>query len=181
MNDSFRAAIIPKTAGLEKELKGLPMSDKREMLRHLIASIAYHSTKAIQDAPSEYPEFNQGQGARTPRQILHHMTGVLTYAYSFFEEYDTTYFEYKSWDAEKAHFYETLSKLDRSLQEKGPREVSEEQLLQGPLSDTMAHIGQLLMLRRLVGSPVPSENFIFADIRKGVVGPDQPLAVAPDE
>jgi hypothetical protein len=45
----------------------------------------------------------------------------------------------------------------------------------------MAHIGQLLMLRRLAGSPVPSENFIYADIRKGVVGPDQPEPVAPDE
>ncbi len=157
------------------------MSEKREMLRHLIASIAYHATKVIQGAPAEYPEFNPGEGTRTPKQILHHMTGVLTYAHSFFEHYDTTYFDHKSWDVEIAHFYDTLSKLDRSLQEKGPREVSEEQLLQGPLSDTMAHIGQLLMLRRLVGSPVPSENFIFADIRKGVVGPDQPEAVAPDE
>jgi hypothetical protein len=157
------------------------MSDKRVMLRHFIASIAYHATKAIQDAPAAYQEFNSGQGTRTPRQILHHMTGVLTYAHSFFEDYDTTYFEQKSWDAEMAHFYETLSKLDRSLQEKGPREVSEEQLLQGPFSDTMAHIGQLLMLRRLAGSPVPSENFILADIRKGVVGPDQPPPVAPDK
>lgn len=157
------------------------MREKGEMLRQFIASIAYHATKAIRDAPNTYPEFSLGEGTRTPRQILHHITGVLTYAHSFFEEYDTTYFEHKAWDAEKAHFYDTLSKLDRSLQEKGPREVSEEQLLQGPLSDTMAHIGQLLMLRRLVGSPVPSENFIFADIRKGVVSPDQPPAVAPDE
>jgi hypothetical protein len=181
LNDTFGAAIIPRTASLENEPKVIPMSDKREMLRHFIASIAYRATKAIQDAPFVYPEFNPGQKSRTPRQILHHMTGVLSYAHSFFEEYDTTYFEHKSWDAEKAHFYETISKLDTSLKEKSPREISEEQLLQGPLSDTMAHIGQLLMLRRLVGSPVPSENFIFADIRKGVVGPDQPPPVAPDE
>jgi len=79
------------------------------------------------------------------------------------------------------HFYETLSRLDESFQEKIPREVSEEQLLQGPLSDAMAHIGQLLMLRRLTDSPVPAENFIYADIRKGIVGPDQPEPVAPDE
>jgi len=181
MNDSFRAVIIPRTAILENELKGLPMSDKREMVRHFIASIAYHATKAMQDAPAAYPEFDSGEGARTPRQILHHMTGVLTYAHSFFEEYDTTYFDHKSWEGEMTHFYETLSKLDSSLQEKGPRDVSEEQLLQGPLSDTMAHVGQLLMLRRLAGSPVPSENFIFADIHKGVVSPDQPPPVAPDE
>jgi hypothetical protein len=79
------------------------------------------------------------------------------------------------------HFYETLSKMDKSFQEKGPDGVSEEQLLQGPLSDSMAHVGQLLLLRRLADSPVPSENFIYADMRKGVVGPDQPEPVAPDE
>lgn len=53
--------------------------------------------------------------------------------------------------------------------------------LQGQLSDAMAHVGQLLTLRRLAGSPVPSENFMYADIRVGVVGPEQPDPVAPDE
>jgi hypothetical protein len=157
------------------------MSEKRGMLRHFIASIAYHTTKAIRDAPAMYPEFDPGKGVRTPRQIIHHIAGVLTYAHSFFEDYETTYLEHQTWDAEISRFYEILSKLDNSLKEKDPRTVTEEQLLQGPLSDAMAHIGQLLMLRRLVGSPVPSENFIFAEITKGVVGPNQPEPVAPDE
>ena len=151
------------------------------MLRHFLASIAYHATKAIRDAPVTYRDFSVGKATRTPRQILHHITGVLTYAHSFFEVYDTTYFDYRPWDEEVDHFYEILSKLDKSLLEKKPREVSEEQLLQGPLSDAMAHIGQLLMLRRLAGSPLPSENFIYADIRKGSLGPDQPEPVAPDD
>jgi hypothetical protein len=157
------------------------MSDKSEILRHFLASIVYHATKAIRDAPVVYHEFNAGKDARTPRQILHHITGVLTYAHSFFEHYETTYFEHMYWEEEVTRFYEVLARLDKSLQEKKPREVSEEQLLQGPLSDAMAHIGQLLMLRRLAGSPVPSENFIYADIRKGTLGPDQPNPVAPDE
>ena len=151
------------------------------MMRHFLASIAYHATKAIKNAPSDYPELDVGKGVRTPRQILHHITGVLSYAHSFYEHYDTTHFEHKQWKEEVRHFYETLSRLDGSLCEKGPKRVSEEQILQGPLSDAMAHIGQLLMLRRLAGSPVPSENFLYADIRKGVVGPDQPEPVAPDE
>jgi hypothetical protein len=157
------------------------MSDKQEMLRHFIASIAYHATKAIKDAPETYPDFSIGKGVRTPLKILHHITGVLTYAHSFFEHYATTYFDIKSWNAEVDEFYNILSKLDRSLQVKNLNEVTEEQLLQGPLSDSMAHIGQLLVLRRMAGSPIPSENFIFADIRKGEVGPDQPDPVAPDK
>ncbi len=157
------------------------MADKSEMLRHFLASIAYHATKAIHDAPVVYREFDAGKLARTPRQILHHITGVLTYAHSFFEHYQTTYFDLQPWDNEVNHFYEILSKLDKSFQEKVPNEISEEQLLQGPMSDVMAHIGQLLMLRRLAGSPVPSENFIYANIRKGTLGPEQPDPVAPDD
>jgi len=157
------------------------MSDKSEMLRHFLASIAYRATKAIKNAPETYPDLYIGKGVRTPLRILHHITGVLTYAHSFFEHYDTTHFDTKSWDAEVDEFYNILSKLDKSFQEKNPDEVTEEQLLQGPLSDSMAHTGQLLMLRRMADSPVPSENFIFADIRKGEVGPDQPDPIAPDE
>jgi hypothetical protein len=157
------------------------MSETREALRHFLASIAYHATKAIKDAPENYSELDIGNGVRTPRRILHHITGVLSYAHSFYENYDTTYFDHKPWEAEVEHFYETLSKLDKSMRDGRPREVTEEQLLQGPLSDSMAHVGQMLMLRRMAGSPVPSENFIYADIRKGAVGPDQPEPVAPDE
>ena len=157
------------------------MSAESEMLRHFLASIAYHATKAIRDAPEDYPELDIGKGVRTPRRILHHMTGVLTYAHSFYEDYETTHFDHETWEEEVEHFHGILSKLDGSLSGGCPREVSEEQLLQGPLSDAMAHTGQLLLLRRLADSPVPSENFIYADIRKGVVGPGQPDPVAPDE
>jgi hypothetical protein len=56
-----------------------------------------------------------------------------------------------------------------------------ERLLQGPLADAMAHAGQLAMLRRLAGSPVPPENFFFAAVSAENVGPSQPLPVSPDQ
>ncbi|MFX0092216.1 MAG: hypothetical protein ACFFBD_10680, partial [Candidatus Hodarchaeota archaeon] len=143
--------------------------------------VTQSATKALKNAPDHYPELDIGKGVKKPRQILHHITGVLSYAHSFFEHYGTTYFEQKLWDDEVKHFYEILLKLDKSIQEKSPMKVSEEQLLQGPLSDAMAHIGQLLMLRRLADAPVSAENFIFADIKKGAVGPNQPEPVAPDD
>ena len=62
-----------------------------------------------------------------------------------------------------------------------PQGVTDLQILQGPLSDAMAHTGQLLMLRRMAGSPIPSENFIYADIKIGKVGTDQAEPVSPDE
>jgi hypothetical protein len=157
------------------------MSEKSEMLRHFLASIAYHASKALNCAPINYPELDIGKGVRTPKHILHHITGVLSYTHSFYEQYDTTYFEHKPWDDEKIAFYDVLLKLDKAFKEKSPRGATEEQLLQGPLSDSMAHIGQLLLLRRLAGSSVPSENFLLADIRKGVLGYNQPEPLAPDE
>jgi hypothetical protein len=42
--------------------------------------------------------------------------------------------------------------------------VTLEQLLQGPFSDAMTHAGQLAMLRRLAGSPIPPEDFVAAPI-----------------
>jgi hypothetical protein len=39
----------------------------------------------------------------------------------------------------------------------------------------------LAMLRRLQGSPVPPENFIFAQISAENLGPKQPLPALPDK
>jgi hypothetical protein len=44
----------------------------------------------------------------------------------------------------------------------------------------MAHAGQLAMLRRIAGSPVPPENFIVAAIGPNNLGPDQPEPVSSD-
>jgi len=47
--------------------------------------------------------------------------------------------------------------------------------------DAMTHAGQLAMLRKLAGCPVPPENFIMAKIGPENLGPDQPLPTSPDE
>jgi hypothetical protein len=54
-------------------------------------------------------------------------------------------------------------------------------MLQGPFSDAMTHAGQLAILRRLFGDPIPPENFIVADIDPQNLGPDQPDPVSPDK
>jgi hypothetical protein len=59
--------------------------------------------------------------------------------------------------------------------------MSEERLLQGPFSDAMTHAGQLALLRRLAGAPVPPENFIVANIESNRLGPDQAAPVSPDK
>jgi len=51
--------------------------------------------------------------------------------------------------------------------------LSAEKLLQSPIADSLTHIGQIAMLRRLAGSPILGENYLLAEITVGRVGADQ--------
>ncbi len=44
----------------------------------------------------------------------------------------------------------------------------------------MTHAGQLALLRRLAGTPVAPENFVFAAVSPERLGPDQPDPARPD-
>jgi hypothetical protein len=82
---------------------------------------------------------------------------------------------------EIARFHDTLASLHADFGNRALRaQISDEQFLQGPLSDAMTHAGQLALLRRLSGAPVASEDFIFADVRTDHVSERQPDPVAPD-
>ena len=60
------------------------MDEKRELLRHFLAALAYRTQKALRDAPPEFGTFRAAEGVRTPRELLRHMTSVLGYARTFF-------------------------------------------------------------------------------------------------
>jgi hypothetical protein len=84
-------------------------------------------------------------------------------------------------DEEVQRFHEVLEDLGRLLMSGAPlRGVTEERLLQGPFADVMTHVGQIALLRRLAGVPVPPESFIDAAIRSDRLGPDQPEPVTAD-
>jgi hypothetical protein len=75
------------------------------------------------------------------------------------------------WEVER--FFKTLSDFDNYLGASEPLHASPEQLFQGPIADTLTHIGQIAMLRRLDGSPITGENYFQTDIASGRVGKDQ--------
>lgn len=156
----------------------------RALVSHLLAAIAYRTQKALRDAPVEYPAFSAGTEARTPVEILRHMTSVLGYALTFKlgGSYPIKPDALASFAAEQERFHEMLESVGAELNEAGGLgSLSAEQLLQGPLADVMTHVGQLAMLRRLHGAPVAPENFIFAQVDAARLGIDQPLPARPDE
>ncbi len=155
---------------------------EREMLRHFLAAIAYRTQKALRGAPPEFPDFDPGNQVRTPAELLGHMTSLMGYAVTLFEggSYPFRPERLATWDDEVVRFHAKLEEVAGHLERGSPLSISHQQLLQGPLADTMTHVGQLAMLRRLAASPVAPENFIRADVRAERLGPEQPEPAAPD-
>jgi hypothetical protein len=143
---------------------------KKDLLRHLLATLAYRARKTIVGAPKGFADFDAGHGVRKPVEILSHISGVLMHAHSFLAPSDVTNVQPGTWEEEVGRFFQMLSKLDKSLQSRAElRGRNEEELLQGPLADAMTHIGQLAMLRRMASSPIPKEDFDEVPIRLGDV------------
>src|SRR5262249_14056169 len=159
------------------------MDDKRKLLRHFLAALAYRTQKALRDAPVEFGDFRAAAGTRTPAELVRHMTSVLGYARTFFIGGRYWPEPLPSLNDEIARFHEVLGELAHHLAADNPwpEELPAERLLQGPLADAMTHAGQLALLRRLAGSPVAPENFVFADITPERLGSEQPEPMQPDE
>jgi hypothetical protein len=156
-------------------------SESRRLLRHFLAAIAYRTQKALRDAPAAFPSFRAGTNVRTPHELLWHMTSVIGYARTMLHGGEFRPSRLPSFAAEVSRFHETLAALRDDLANPAlVARITDEQFLQGPLADAMTHAGQLAMLRRMEGSPVPSENFIFAHVDASNVGPVQALPEAPD-
>lgn len=159
------------------------MDDKRQVLRHFLAALAYRTQKALRDAPAGFDSFRPAAGVRTPAELVCHMTSVLGYSRTFFVGGQYRPDPLGSLQAEAMRFHEMLVDLAHHLEAGTPllEGMSPERLLQGPLADAMSHAGQLAMVRRLFGSPVPPENFIVAHIDGERCGPQQAEPVSPDE
>jgi hypothetical protein len=159
------------------------MDEKRLLIRHFLAALAYRTQKALRDAPPDFGSFCAAEGIRTPAQLVRHMTSVLGYARTFFVGGQYRPSPVPSLQDETERFHEMLKDLSHHLKVGSPllNGMSVERLLQGPLSDAMTHAGQLSILRRLAGSPVAPENFIVADVDPDRLGIAQPDPVSPDE
>jgi hypothetical protein len=158
------------------------MDADRKLLRHFLAALAYRTQKALRNAPPEFAWFQAAPKVRTPYELIRHMDSVLGYSRTFFIGGTYRVPPAADFNAAVVHFYETLADVAHHL-ELGTelQGITPEKLLQGPFSDAMTHAGQLAMLRRLAGSPVPPEDFVFADISPDNLSPDQPLPAMPDE
>jgi hypothetical protein len=148
-------------------------TDPRAVLRHLLATLAYRGAKCLRDAPATFTAWDAGSG-KTPLAILAHLGDLLDWSLSMARgegrwnpQPPTT------WEQDSARFHRGLEALDRFLASDAPLQAEWSRLLQGPLVDAATHIGQLAMLRRMAGAPIPGESYFVAEMTPGRVGPDQ--------
>jgi hypothetical protein len=154
------------------------MDDKRQMLRHTVAALAYRAARALESAPESFATFD-GCG-RQPVQILAHMGDLFDWALSSVQGSERWQNSNPlAWQQEKARFFGTLKAFDDYLASGQPLHSEAEPLFQGPIADALTHVGQIAMLRRLANCPARGENFFVAKIAAGHVGAEQPIAVQP--
>jgi hypothetical protein len=158
------------------------MDAQRALLVHFLAALAYRTQKALRGAPPEFGSFRAAPKVRTPHELVRHMDSVLGYARTFFAGGSYQPPDFPEFASAIGHFHEVLADVARHI-ESGSSfgEITGEALLQGPFSDAMTHAGQLALLRRLCGNPVPPENFVYAEISAANLTADQPAPVRPDE
>ena len=148
--------------------------EKREFLRHTLATLAYRGGKAVRGASAEFAGFGLGENPKTPAMILAHIGDLLDWAVTLAEGKQVWNNSAPlPWDQEVARFHAALQKFDDCLASDRPLAASPEVLFQGPIADALTHVGQLTMLRRLAGSKMKSENYAKADIVAGRVGGEQ--------
>ena len=158
------------------------MTESRRLLQHFLAALAYRTQKALRDAPDGFGEFSAGTFVRTPHELVWHMSGVIGYARTMLHGGTFVPPRLPTSADEVTRFHELLAALHADLGDESLIAlISDEQFLQGPLADAMTHAGQLALLRRLAGSPVPSEDFIKATIDSSNVSAEQALPAAPDD
>lgn len=150
------------------------MDEKRSMLRHTVATLAYRCGKAIADAPEGFAGFRTGPTSRTPVEVLAHIGDLLDWALRVAKG-DSTYTEATPlpWKKECERFFAALKAFDDYLASDAPLGYPAEQIFQGPIADALSHTGQIGMMRRMAGSPVRGESYFRAEIVAGRVGAEQ--------
>jgi hypothetical protein len=150
------------------------MDEKRTLLRHTVATVAYRGGKAVRGAPATFASYSGDGSDRTPVKILAHLGDLYDWALSQAQGaeawHDSTPLE---WEREVDRFFATLQRFDDYLASDAPLAVPPEKLFQGAIADSLTHIGQIAILRRLGGARMKSENYSKAEIVAGRVGREQ--------
>ena len=92
------------------------MDEKRILLRHFLAALAYRTQKALRDAPPEFADFRAAPLVRTPHELIRHMDSVLGYSRTFFLGGTYRPPVLPDFSAAIDHFHEVLTDVARHIE-----------------------------------------------------------------
>jgi hypothetical protein len=145
-----------------------------DVLRHLIATLAYRASKVLRDAPADFGMQTGTTATRRPVQIVAHMGDLMDWALTLTRgEYLWKAGGSDDWDAEVDRFFAGLTALDHAIARATLPDDAVEKLIQGPLADALTHVGQLAMLRGAAGAAIRPESYARAEIVVGRTGIEQ--------
>jgi hypothetical protein len=149
------------------------MKDARATLRQMAATLAYRAAKVLRDAPPEFGRHSFGDATRQPVRIVAHMGDLMAWGVSMTKGgYEWRPAGGDDWRTEVDRFFAGLAALDAGIAA-DDFNGSIEKIIQGPIADALTHVGQLAMLRGMMGAPVKPESYARAVITAGRVGLDQ--------
>ncbi|MDX6559500.1 MAG: hypothetical protein QOF72_2549, partial [Blastocatellia bacterium] len=143
---------------------------KRDLLRHVVATVAYRGGIAVSDSPENFAAFRVDATARTPGEILAHIGDLLEGSlYLVKGEFVYVTSIPLPWGEEVSRFFSAANALDSYLASDAPMGCPVEKLIQGPIGDALTHVGQIVLLRRVAGKPVRIESYFTVEIVVGDV------------
>ena len=151
-------------------LSRMALDLKREVLRHMVATVAYRGGLAVTDAPEGFATFRAQETIRTPGEILAHIGDLLEGSLHLVK--GNLVFLTSAplpWNEEVARCFAAVNEFDSYLASEASLACPVEKLVQGPIGDALTHVGQLVMLRRMAGSPIRSAGYFTAEIVPGEV------------
>lgn len=147
-------------------------------LRHVLATLVYRGAKALRDAPEGFSGFRAAADSRSAGEILAHIGDLLDWALTQAAGREAWHnAPVNSWEDDSRRFFASAAALDELLASDAPLHREPERIFQGALADSLTHVGQIALLRRLAGARVKGENYSRAGIEAGQVGASQPPAV----
>lgn len=137
----------------------------------MVATVAYRGGIAVSGAPESFAVFRVNEGTRAPGEILAHIGDLLEGSFYLLKG-ELVYLSSSPlpWCEEVSRFFSAAKRLDSYLASDAPLACPVEKLVQGPVGDALTHVGQIVMLRRVAGSPVRAESYFTAEIVPGSVG-----------
>ena len=92
------------------------MDEKRDILRHTLATVAYRGGKAVRDAPAGFAGFRAGDTSRTAGEILAHVGDLFDWALALAKgEHVWRDSKPLEWDGEVARFFKAFAAFDACL------------------------------------------------------------------